>query len=117
VVLVKINNARENNAMKIFGTKYEKMKAAMRAVIEFAGGPASVKAAYAKLSPARMLWDTWHSASRNLLYDDNHPAFKSGQWSRVHPHDLHFDLWSDDVNDRHIETALKHLGKELGLVA
>jgi hypothetical protein len=103
--------------MKIVGSKYETMKAAMRAVVEYAGGPAPVKAAYAKLSSGRMLWDLWHAASRNLLYDDSHPMFANGRCSRVHPHEPHFDLWSDDVNDRHIETALKHIGRELGLVA
>ena len=80
----------KGNTMKIAGAKYEKMKATMQAVVEFAGGPEAVKAAYAKLTPGRMLWDTWHSASRNLLYDDNHPAFKHGLWSRVHPPEPRF---------------------------
>ena len=86
-------------------------------MVENEGGPAPVKAIYAKLTQMRMLWDVWHVASHNLLYDDNHPAFSNGLWSRVHPYEPHFDIYSDNVNDRHIETALKQIGRELGLVA
>ena len=102
--------------MKINGQKYETMKAAMWAVIDHAGGPEIIKDRYAKYSPGRMLWDVWHQAEDNLRYADNHPSFVSGQWARIVPQNPSFDVYSDDVNDRHIETTIKHIGKELGII-
>ncbi len=101
--------------MKITGTKYDTMRAAMRAVIERAGGTAAVKAAYADKTPGRMLWDLWHVAERNLRYDDAHPAYAGGHWTRVYPYNPSFDVYSDNVNDQHILTALTKIGKEAGL--
>ena len=102
--------------MKITGTKYAKMHAGMRAAVDYAGGPAAVKAAYAAVTPGRMLWDLWHSVSRCLLYDDAHPGFARGLWPRFIPHDPSFDIYSDDANDSHILTALKKIGREFGLL-
>ncbi len=105
--------------MKINGTKYATMTAAMRAVVETAGGAARVREHFAAsgLTTLRMLWDVWNGADRNLRYDDSHPAFASGQWTRAYPQDAGFNLYADpSVNDTHIETALKKIGRELGLV-
>ena len=98
--------------MKITGSKYETM-AAVKAVVEYAGGPAKVKAAYAALTEKRLIWDLWHAASANILYDDAHPRFALGMCTRVYPHDPNFDLWSDGVADAHIETALYKIWREL----
>ncbi len=103
--------------MKIKGSIYEKMRAAMRAVVETAGGPAAVKAAYAGQTEGRMLWDVWHSADRNLRYGDDHPGFSQGHWTRVHPQDASFDVYADPtVMDSHILTALKAIGRGFGLL-
>ena len=99
--------------MKITGTKYETIKAAVKAVVEHAGGPAKVKAAYDKLTEKRLIWDLWHAASSNILYDDSHPKFALGMCSRVYPHVPGFDVWGDDTNDAHIETALYKIWREM----
>ncbi len=103
--------------MKITGSKYEIMKAAVTAVVEKAGGPAAVKCAYADLTEKRLVWDLWHAASSNILYNDRHPKFALGMCTRVYPHIPSFDLWSDGVNDAHIETALYKIWRELSAAA
>ncbi len=104
-------------AMKITGSKYDTMAAAVKAVVEYAGGPAKIKAAYAALTEKRLIWDLWHAASANILYDDAHPKFALGMCSRVYPHNPNFDLWSEGVNDAHIETALYKIWRELSAAA
>jgi hypothetical protein len=103
--------------MRIVGVKYNKMLAAMRAVVDFLGGPAAVnaKAEENKFTQRRKLWDLWHIASDNMQYDDTHPWFVSGRWKRIIPQDTTFDMYSGGDCDSHIETALKQIGKELGL--
>jgi hypothetical protein len=103
--------------MKIQGALFDKMKATIRAVIDNKGGPAKVKELHKEHTRERMLWDLWAEAERNLMYDDNHPAFKSGTWHRVHPHEPGFNIYKVDetINDSHILTALKSIGKELGV--
>jgi len=107
------NNATGNRAMKITGSKFETMKAAVLAVVTRAGGKAAVEAAYAALTERRLIWDLWHAASANIMYDDSHPKFALGMCTRVFPYTPDFDLWSDDVNDAHIETALFKIWREM----
>lgn len=105
--------------MKLDQTTYNKIKVAVKAVVEHAGGPQAVKAEYQQqnLTERRMLWDVFRFASRNLQYDDTHPAFSQGMWTRVCPYDPHFNVYADrSVKDDHIFTALKRIGKELGLI-
>ena len=99
--------------MKIKGDKYATMLAAMRAVVDYLGGPATIK--QGGLGQMALLWTLWNIASDNLRYDDTHPWFKNGKWKRVIPQNASFDMYSDDDNDRTIETALKAIGRELGL--
>jgi hypothetical protein len=87
---------------------YNKMLAALRAVVEDKGGPTGAGRGLSNL------WQLWWIANDNLLYDDNHPYFKSGHWKRIVPHDPQFSL--RDYNDSHIETAIKRAGKELGVL-
>jgi hypothetical protein len=103
--------------MKIVAAKYAKMLAGMRAVVDHLGGPAVVndKAHTSGFSETRSLWDLWHIVSDNLKYDDSHPWFISGRWTRLIPQDATFDVYSDGANDSHIETALKRIAKELRL--
>lgn len=103
--------------MKIKGTKYATMLAAMRAVVDSYGGPVAAKAIQAdrQWSDMALLWSLWHVCQRNLSYDDNHPAFQQGHWKRIIPQNTAFDMYSDGDNDTHLATALRKIGRELGL--
>jgi hypothetical protein len=104
--------------MKIQGEVLDKMRAAMKAAAEHYGVEAFKKAyAGAEFSENRMLWDLWNLAHDNLRYDDTHPGFTSGSWPRVIPQDTSFKLYDDrTLNDSHVLTALRLIGKELGLI-
>lgn len=104
--------------MKIAPTSvlYTKMFNAFKDVMEYHGGANAIKQAeqQAGLTRKRTIWDIWHSASDNLRYDDNHPRYR--KLKRILPYDASFNLYEDDsVNDSHIETALNHIAKQLGL--
>ena len=79
--------------MKIQGDLYNHMKAAVASIVE-ANGVDKIKQVYADHSQQRMLWDLWHAGNRSIVID----PYKAG------------------MNDSHIETALKKIAKELGLV-
>jgi hypothetical protein len=103
----------------IQGYTYDVMKTAIKSVIEQYGGPAQVVEKYKKsdLSPTRMLWDLWNEANQNLRYDDSHPAFASGHWTRSHPHNPNFNIYSDpNVKDANILTALRSICTSFGLL-
>ncbi len=101
--------------MKIKQPQFDTMMAAVKAAVEHAGGPQAVRKAYATKTVGRMLWDLWNTASDSLKYDDSHPFFVSGEWSRVCPQQPAFDVYANGANDAHIETALRKIGKALGL--
>lgn len=66
----------------------------------------------------QLIWllHTW--ATDQLQYDDSHPFFQNGTWTRLTPCIEGFKTYKDNgncLNDFHIETALKRIGKELGL--
>ena len=111
--------------MKINGKKYETMKGAIKSLVEHMGGAESVKAFYARTLPAelaeqrkitRMVWDLWTTAERSILYHDDHPGFAQGHWMRVCPQVPGFSVYTDGVNDVHIETAIRKIGAELGIL-
>jgi hypothetical protein len=99
--------------MKITGSKFATMAAAVKAVVEYAGGPRAIMAAYDRYTEKRLIWDLWHAASHNILYDDAHPQFALGYCTRVYPHVPNFDIYSDGVYDSHIETALFKIWREI----
>jgi hypothetical protein len=103
--------------MKVKGQKYNTMLAAMRAIIEHYGLKV-IRNRYAGsgLTCRRMVWDVWRPAHNNLQYDDTHPFFANGTWTRITPHVAGFDMYSEDTHDTHIETALKRIALELGLM-
>ncbi len=101
--------------MRIKAQQYDTMRVALKAVVDHAGGAEAVRKQYATKTMGRLLWDLWHVAEDNLRYDDTHPGFANGHWPRVFPHNPSFDLYANGVNDSHIETALRKIGKELGL--
>lgn len=101
--------------MKIQPAKYNVMLAAMRAVVEHFGLE-KVKANFAGKSDAWIVWGIWRVAHNNLQYDDKHPFFMDGTWTRIHPHDPTFRLYEEGLHDSHIETALKRICRELGVL-
>jgi len=112
--------------MKIHPIIYKLMFAAMKAVVENLGGAAKVNAdlqdqikkqgSNPHKTSIGNIWNIWHSASDNLMYSDAHPLFQNGKWTRVYPQHPGFDPYAaGNVNDNHIETALKAIAKELGI--
>lgn len=72
--------------------------------------------AYKGLTLKRMLFDLLYFTTYDLMYDDTHPAYQNGR-VRINPHVPGFDIYEkDSLNDEHIFTALKKIGKEIGLV-
>lgn len=67
----------------------------------------------------RAAWDTFHRINRDRSYDDTHPGYVQGVWTRVlvcnrapgNPWIDQFykrpDEGGEDLNDDHIETALR----------
>jgi hypothetical protein len=104
--------------MRITGTKFDTILNAMKAVIDFYGGPAIVKkmAEEKKYTQKRMLWDVWHVAHDNLRYDDTHPMFAQKKRDRIIPQNTSFDMYSNGDNDDHFDTALRVVGKRLGII-
>jgi len=101
--------------MKIKGAKYEVMKSAMLAIIERYGRKAIAKH-FEGRSDTWVFWALWSQASFDLRNSDTHPAFGKGRVRTV-PHNADFNIYSDGVNDNHIETALKKICNEAGIGA
>ena len=96
---------------------------------------------YADKPLARKIWDLFHEASFELRNDNDHPYFtrpdakkkknpmirpiwaalnlieSDGRMKRINAHIPGFDPYNrdEDLNDAHIETALKKIAKELGI--
>jgi hypothetical protein len=109
--------------LKIKEPILNKMRAAMKAVVEQLGGVEGWNSSRLQRrnighTDTRILWDTWHRASNNLMYDDKHPMFAPGRIVRCIPHDPEFNmnaLYAPGVNDSHIESAIFAIAEELGL--
>lgn len=102
--------------MKMRAATYEIVREAIRAVVEHYGGPEALRRAYADLSVERMLWDSWNLASFDLRNDNDHPFYTSGKHTRVCDYVPGFDVYREGLNDDHIATALRKIGRELGLI-
>lgn len=103
--------------MKIAGIKFARMKGAVKAVVDNIGPSAVMKKRTAnQWSESRLLWELWNAAQNNLIYNDGHPCFANCHWTRVYPHCEGFNVYSDGINDAHIETALRKIAKELGII-
>lgn len=79
--------------MKIQGELYDRMKAAIAGIVD-ANGADKIREVYTGHSQQRMLWDIWHAGNRGFAID----PYKAG------------------LNDNHVETAIKRIAKELGLI-
>ena len=65
----------------------------------------------------KSLWELWYIAFDDLTYDDTHPYYVSGRWTRIVPHNPDFakGFGAAQYKDAHITTALKRIAKELNL--
>jgi hypothetical protein len=100
--------------MKIQGQKYKKMKAAYTAVVNHIGIEVINKNWLKVHSETKIIWAIWWQANTNLTCDDTHPTFI--RQKRIHPYDASFDMYSDGDNDNHIDTALKKISRDLGVI-
>jgi hypothetical protein len=62
-----------------------------------------------------MIWRLFLKSAEQLQYDDSHPCFVNGHWGRFHPHNPNWEMYPNNINDDHIWTMLKKIGKELNL--
>lgn len=64
-------------------------------------------------TPASSLWHMFHQVMRDRSYDDEHPGFSQGQWTRILDYQDRFWLdrfyEAEDLNDSHILTALRKI--------
>ena len=67
-------------------------------------------------TPMVTLWILFHRVMRDRQFDDTHPAFAGGHWTRVLPYSDRF--WLDrfykdaDLNDDQIATALRKIARD-----
>ena len=99
--------------MKIDPQVYERMKSDIAALATH--HKIDVATADGGKTGLKTMWTLLDSARRNRAYDNNHPAFKSGQWPRVLPYDgsEYTVYYKGGCNDSHVETALRKIKKEL----
>lgn len=102
--------------MKIDHATLGIMRTAIKAIVEvYKKTPqkfAELQAFYAN-KQLGCIWALWNVASFQLRNDDTHPAFQSGQQTRVIPY-TGFDIYKvPGINDAHIQTALKKIVGEL----
>ncbi len=58
------------------------------------------------------MWQLFHKMNSDRHYDDKHPGFVSGKWTRVLPY-VGWEMTFKNFNDSHIETALRAIKVEL----
>jgi len=105
--------------MKIKGEKYEIMNDAIEKFVDH-HSKEKVKlflhnAHLQKGAIRGAIWRIWHEVEKNLLFSDEHPAFKNGTWIRIIPYNTNFKTYSNEDCDSHLETALKKILKDLGV--
>lgn len=95
--------------MKIQGEKYNTMATAIKAVVD-SFGKDKIRQSM-QHNKVKAAWAVWSLAADDMRYTDSHPMFKHRQ--RYASHNPTFDVYSDHVNDDHIETALFKILKDL----
>lgn len=120
--------------MKMSKERYQVLKAAIEAVADnlVKGGREECQEFAKRTSNRRLMFDLLYPAVKQLQYTDDHPFFKNGNSTRlVDPVIVPdradpssgrsgFELYDDNgtaLNDDHIWTALKRIGRELELTS
>ena len=104
--------------MRIKGTRYQELKEGVRAILDHHGLD-QLEEHYKKAnySVTSMMWELLNQVLYDFENDDSHPAYAKCGRTRIVPYKgREWNLYADGVNDSHIETALKKIGKELGLI-
>jgi hypothetical protein len=86
--------------MKIKDEKYNIMKLAVKDQVD-SFGKAIVTIKYAE-NPTKLIWAIWNKAYTTIRCNTGKEYYKE-----------YFDVYSDGVNDSHIETAMKKIFKEI----
>ena len=103
--------------MKMSKERYQLLKDGIVKVLDYYSVK-QWKEKYKDLSDTRFLFDLMWKVQNNLQYDDIHPHFLSGTWHRIIPY-TGVNLWKDgdtELNNDHMATALRRIGRELNLV-
>lgn len=99
--------------MKMPKETFDTLEAAITAVVNHWGKDAC-KAYTEYYGHERLRWQLLYMAERNLRYSDDHRGFAGGHWDRVYPQQPDWSLYTD-LNDKHIDTALRAITKKLGV--
>lgn len=95
--------------MKLEIARYEAIKADLRAYAAAKGVTFPVD--------SRSIWGLFYGTRQDRAYDDKHPNYRSGRWTRVLPYggsDYCSFYEQPGINDEHITTALRRANDELG---
>lgn len=98
--------------MKMTPQRYDELKTGIKQIVDHYGR----QNLGTPKSPTSLLWKLFHAVTEDFQYHDDHPLYR--QRSRILPHqDDHWlnKMYASGLNDTHIETALKRIGKELNL--
>jgi len=99
--------------MKMSSARYEEIKTGMKKVVDFYG-KRLIQEQIVSAGLVPIAWRLFHATTYDFMYSDNHPAFVKGR-VRINPYKEGWNIYNDDLNDAHIETALKKIAKELEL--
>ena len=105
--------------MKMSKARYDLLKTTITAVAGKIGLDKCREYANRR-NAAQLMWSLHHKATDQLQYDESHPFYQDGTWEKIVPHVEGFKIYDDNgttLNDDHIETALRRIGRELDLIA
>jgi len=100
--------------MKMSKLTFEVLETAVGAVVAETGKDACKDYAD-RMSPKCLRWGLFHKACKDLQYSDDHPLFADGSWKRIFPYCQGWYDGVENLNDAHIDTALRVITKKLGV--
>ena len=86
---------------------------------------AEIRESYAGSPPMKAVYDIWRQVWIDMQNPDNHPRYSDGTYDdgtpykgrkRLVRHCSEFVLYPPGCNDSHLNTMLKYVGKQCGLV-
>ena len=103
--------------MKIAKERYEIIKDGIIRVLDYYGVD-KLKKEYEDKSDTRFVFDLMWKVWSNLYCPDTHPYFVHGKWDRIIPcENMNIFVEGDThYTSDHMTTALRKIGRELGLV-
>jgi len=104
--------------MKMSQERYNLLKEEMTKRINYYGGMGQLQCNADVVNPMITMWQLHNATVYDIMYDDEHPAFKAGR-PRISQQVPGFSTYKDngtELFDAHIVTALRKLGKEFGII-